>query len=908
MDLSEKETREKVINPQLKSVGWTKEYIKEEVNSVKSNFKKRDYTLADKNSDVEKGVDRFIDYLLLDSSDQPLAIIEAKKTSVSEEKGRIQARTYRQDVEKQTGEKLPVFLTNGDKWIFIDQDGVERKVAKPFSQVDLKRRSEMYKTKRNPIEIKIERIVDRPKSILIVKQLAEHFSKGHRSALICMATGTGKTRVAMGIIDLLIKANYVRNVLFVVDRIELSNQAKSAGFKQFFSEPVADLRNGFNTTSRLYVSTVQTLMSGGKKKMFEKFNPAFFDLIIFDEAHRSFYDRNNMINEYFDAIRIGLTATPSNSESRNTFKLFDCEQGKPTVEYPYDEAIRDEVLVPYKAEMIETKVLSLGIEGAKLTADLKDQLRKQEEDPEYIMLPGSKFDRVFMDDKTNELVVREFMGRCYKSDESKPCKTIFFCASIRHAKLLKRIFNKLYPNLSNDVQIIVSEFYRYTDEIGRFKLDSEPRVALSVGVLDSGVDIPEVCNLVFVKPVFSSIRFWQMLGRGTRNIKACQHKEWLPNREKKDFLILDFTIGGHSNIEYHHLKASKEREKGKDAITKIFLARVELLNKKMSDKQRKLVEDKILGDIESLDQESFMVREKLSIIKKLVSRKFELKNYVSELKNEIAPLMILNPGQNPLVTAFILKVEKLFQHILSNDTEKIYEIKDYVIERLENILQKDNLEDVREKRDLILEVFQEQFWENLTFEDVEFMIKELAYLMVYYETNPKKIIQIDAPDLILNVGKFEKEVKEDEKFKEFVNKNPLVKKIKNGEGITPNELLKLEEQIKAIRPEITIDNIQRIRKIDFILFLRKIIGLTEEYDPKVLIEREFDSYILGKNQHYNSQQIEFLQLLKKVFADRKRIALEDFAKDPLKEERPLEKFQISELKAIVAKCNKIKIK
>ncbi len=904
--MNEKQTRLELIDKQLKNVGWNKRYIKEEVNSVKSNFKTKEYILSQGTNDNSG---RFIDYLLLAEDNSPIGLIEAKKFSVSEDKGRAQARTYLKDIESQTKERIPIFLTNGNKWLLIDQYGVERPVSGAFSQYDLTRRLDLHRKRRDPTKINIDRIVNRPRSLLIVKQMMEYIEKGHRSALISMATGTGKTRVAMAIIDDLLRANVIRNVLFIADRIALTNQAKSAGFKEFFSEAVIDLReNPKSFPNGLYVSTVQTLRGGKNQKYFEKFSPGFFDLIIFDEAHRSIYDPNRLVYNYFDAIKIGLTATPSKVESKNTFELFECEGNKATVEYDYDDAMRDEILVPYKAEIVDTKILSLGIEGSKLSKDLQLQLIKQEEDPRYMMLPGSSFARVFMDDRTNELIVREFMNRCYKSDEGKPAKTIFFCANVAHAKHIKRIFNKLYPNLSSDVQIIVSEIYRYTDEIARFKLDSEPRIALSVGVLDTGIDIPEVCNLVFAKPVFSGIRFWQMLGRGTRNLNSCKHKEWLPNREKKDFLILDFTIGGHSNVKYHHLKESKEAKTGTDVLTKIFLNRVDLLKKRLNPEQKKFIENKIIQEVDSLNKESYIVREKLPIIKKVVSRKIDLKEYIMELKNDIAPLIALNPKDSPLVTSFILQVEKLFEYILDEDMDEIYKTREYVREKMENILQKDNLDIVHDKKDDILKVFEEPFWDEVTFNDVEFIIKELAPLMIYYEKNPKRMIQVDAPDLILKVEDFRKEVKEDVNLKRFIETNPLISKIKDGEGVTSHELIKLEEQLRELRPEITIENVQRIQKIDFLLFLRKIIGLKQEYDPQEMIEREFDKHIMERSHHYNSEQIKFLQLLKKVFARTKHIDLKDFTVPPLSNERPLDKFQTFELQRIVVECNKIRMK
>jgi len=254
-EINEDETRKTHIDPLLENLGWNDRYIKEEVNPVKSDFKNKNYVLY--NGKVEKGVDLFIDYLLLDGHENPLAIIEAKRYSKDPDIGRNQAITYTNVIEEKTGLKIPIFLTNGYKWVFIDEYGVEREVSGPFSQEDLVRRRNLYKSRQNPASMKINsNIVDRSRSVQIVRKLSEHFSECHRTALVEMATGTGKTRVSMAIIDLLIRADLVRNVLFIADRNTLVTQAKNA-FKSFLNEPVSDLRKNFDTSGRLYVSTVQ---------------------------------------------------------------------------------------------------------------------------------------------------------------------------------------------------------------------------------------------------------------------------------------------------------------------------------------------------------------------------------------------------------------------------------------------------------------------------------------------------------------------------------------------------------------------------------------------------------------------------------------------------------------------------
>ncbi len=911
VDLSEKETRERIIDPILKRVDWQKEYIKEEVNSVKSNFKSKELVFFNKN-DLEKG-DRFIDYLLLDEDNSPLAIIEAKKTSLSVKKGEIQSITYREDIEKQIKKKIPIFLTNGNKWFYVDEKDRRRQVKLPFQQKDLHRRLHLSEREKDPTKLKINsKIVDRDRSIEAVKIILEHFEKGNRAALINMATGTGKTRVAMAILDTLMKANYVRNVLFIVDRISLSNQAKEMGFKEFFpGEPVCELNTeGYSGSSRLYVSTVQTLMSNKKPrgKFYEKFGVGEFDLIIYDEAHRSYYDKQNDVLKYFDALKIGLTATPSKKEGKDTFELFGCEQGNPTYKYDYDSAVKEGVLAPYSAEVIETKILSLGIEGKKLSKNLKFELEKQEERPNEFQTPGARFEKLFTDVKTNELIVREFMDRCYKTDDKIPCKTIFFCASVKHADSLKDVFSRLYPNLSKEVRVITSDRSRYMDEVRRFKKNSTPRIALSVGVLDTGIDIPEIMNLVFVKPVFSYMRFWQMLGRGTRNLKVCKNKDWLPHKEgvavKDNFLIMDFKFGEHSNVEFHELDRTRIKSKLVDAKTRIFLEQVDLLEKDLEENEKSIVEKSIIKTIKEIDMESPLVLEKKNVIKKVISNKFDLKEHIKELREEIAPLLIYSKSENSKIYAFIGKCVKLYDAVKEGDKDKIWKIEQFIKERIENVWEK-QLDVVRDKEEQMKKVLGDEFWQDITFEDVDFLMKEIAPLMIYYEKGRKKMLKINAPDYVLNVEKLNMRVKDNPDFADFLD-NPLMRKIKDGKGITSKEIIEIEKELSSLNSAWTIENIQNIRKVDFILFLRGLLNVTDLPDPQEMIAQEFDKFVMGRNEHYNSEQLKFLRLLKQVFIRAKHIELKDFAKHPLTEERPLDKFQKEELVEIANKCNGLK--
>jgi len=910
-DLTEAQTRSKIIDPQLVKFGWKEDYIKKEVSSVKSNFKANSFVYIDKKN-IEQDVDKFIDYVLLSDNNQVLAIIEAKRYSKDPNIGRVQARTYAEDIEKQIGHKIPIFLTNGEIWKYIDEDGIERNISGPFSKQDLQRRHRLYVERKDITKQEINtNIVDRLKLQYNLKVLAEYFQKGNRIALIQMATGTGKTRLAMALIDLLNNSRKIQNILFVVDRITLANQAKDA--LSSFPEPVVDIRaEGFKTTGRFYVSTVQTLMGKESGKFaFEAFSPGFFDLIIFDEAHRSIYDSGNLLFKYFDAIKVGLTATPRDcdAESRNTYTLFECINNEPTVEYTYDEAVRDEVLVPYNGQVYETDVLSLGIEGKELAPELQDELRKQEEDPEFFVSEGSKFDRVFMDDKTNELIVNTFLQKCYRSDDGLPCKTIFFCASQRHAKRMKEMFGRIAPKLSNDVQVIISEEYRSEDEIKRFRKNSNPRIALSVGILDTGVDLPEICNLVFIKPVYSKIRFWQMIGRGTRNESSCKHPEWLPNSHKSDFLIMDFAIGRHSNILYHQLNTSKDKVNSRSVPMEIFKNRVKLLKEKLTEDEKKIIYNKIKDDLNKLNEDSYIIREKLSLFKE-VKNSFDLDKYISRLENEISEYMRLTHSESAEVSSFILETEHLFKYILKKDIANIEKIRCFVIERLKNIRLRE-LNVIISKRDQIDKVLQEAYWEDLTFDKVEFIIKELSPLIKYYEKDRKNPLQINKPDILLSSKNIKYLVKEDEKLKKFIEGSYLIQKIKEGKGLTSEELLTLENEFIQLNPIYTIENIQIGLGKDFILFIKEIINfpIKSNENPEDKIKMEFDKYII-KNINdfkFNSKQIEFLTLLRNTFARNKILDIIDFAKDPLQAEHPLDLFNMEDLQKIVYKCKTIKV-
>ena len=445
------------------------------------------------------------------------------------------------------------------------------------------------------------------------------------------------------------------------------------------------------------------------------------------------------------------------------------------------------------------------------------------------------------------------------------------------------------------------------DEVNRFKKDSSPRIALSVGVLDTGIDIPEIMNLVFVAPVFSHTRFWQMLGRGTRNFNSCKYKTWLPLRDgthsKEDFRILDFKFGEFSNVKEHQLEHTDKSKVTEDMRVKIFSKEVELLKKNLNSNEKEIIETHIIESVNKIDQKSFIVKPKVEIIKKVVSRKFDLKQHIDDLKNEIAPLIRFSEFGEAKAQTFISHCVDLFGYVKENDVENILEEQELILEKVENIWSS-NLQAVRAKQEEILRVMQEKFWKELTFADIDLLIRIIAPLMKYYEPERKKIIRVDASDYTLDVEEYKMQVREDPDLEYFKNSGLIQKMVR--QGVTWKELFEIENELKQLNPAWTVEKIQR--RQDFVLFLREMLNLKDLPDPQEMIKNEFEKIIVENNKEYNSAQIQFLRLLEKFFAFNKHLTPKDFTVHPLADENPLDKFSQEQLKVIVREVEKIRIK
>jgi type I restriction enzyme, R subunit len=359
-----------------------------------------------------------------------------------------------------------------------------------------------------------------------------------------MATGTGKTRVAMALIDVFLRANQAQNVLFLADRDALVDQTLTDGFKAHLPHEPRDriYTHQIDKTKRLFVATEQTLAL-----CYAKFSPGFFDLIIFDEAHRSLFKRFTEVIEYFDARMIGLTATPANFIDRDTFRLFGCDANVPTFLFDYPQAVKEGFLVDFSLYQAHTSFQRKGIKGVDLSEEDRNALAEQGIDPDSLDYAGTEIEVEVSNRDTLRKQWEEVMETCLKDQSGQlPGKMIVFAMTKKHAHRIAEVFEEMYPQHVGVAQVITSTTERVRDGsygdglITKFKKNTLPRIAISVDMLDTGIDVPEVVNLVFMKPVQSRIKLWQMIGRGTRNQQACKYLDRLPDGRKTEFKIIDF--------------------------------------------------------------------------------------------------------------------------------------------------------------------------------------------------------------------------------------------------------------------------------------------------------------------------------------------------------------------------------
>lgn len=859
---TEAATRKSYIDVDLKAMGW-----KLGTDCIE------EYPVVGMPSDSGDG---YVDYVLFGDNGRPLAVVEAKKTTVDPKVGRHQAKLYADCLERMTGQRPLIFYTNGyHTWFWDDNNYPERKVYSVFSKEDLQRiinrrelRIPFDKMNINP------EITDRHYQKTAIHRVCDELTKSRRKVLLVMATGTGKTRTAVSLVDVLTSHAWVTNILFLADRRELVKQAKQAFNKHMPNLSTCNLlqRGNDKPTDRAIFSTYQTIMGAINDEKTEDgkklFTPAHFDLIIIDEAHRSIFKKYKAIFEYFDAILVGLTATPKDDVGHNTYEFFGLENNMPTYAYEYDTAVAEGYLTDYHCIEKLFRIPTEGIHYDELPKDeqvsLEDVFEEGEEVPDFIS--GEAINTAFFNVDTNRRVLTDLMEKGLKVEGGdKLGKTIIFARNHPHAEFLKKQFDELYPQYHGEFARVIDNYEKYAEDLlDNFKQkDKYPQIAISVDMLDTGIDVPEVVNLVFFKRVLSKTKFWQMFGRGTR---LCEDL-FGPGEDKKVFYVFDYL----GNFEFFRQDPKgKESEEVESLSEYTFKLKVRIIKElqEMKYQEPTLIEfrtalvKEISGQIAALNREQFQVKQNLSYVEKYADQAAFQCLGVIETEELIAHLASLIPAATDDETARRLDVLmfRLELAYVTNDESTKRSIINKIKTIAENLDSKGTIPQVYAQREMLAKIKQDAFWTSATLPVLDDIRCRLRELMQYLKKEMKmKVINVTDSVLLEKEGeRFTEDTTLEayyQRAERYVQENegkPSIQKLKNNEPLTDEDWNELEE---IFWHEVgSKDDYDREAGAEMPLgrFVRGITGLSQEAALAA-----FSEFLDG--QCYTEEQIRFVR-------------------------------------------------
>lgn len=809
LQISEWETRKRYIDLDLKLMGWNlSQNVAEEYE-------------VDNMAGIA-GQKGYVDYVLFGKEGIPLALIEAKRTSKDPNVGKQQAKLYADCLEQKFGRRPIMFTTNGFETYFWDDcSSPQRPVFSVFSQDDLQKLVSRRTERRKLLEIPVkDNITNRYYQKEAIKAVCEHVEAGYRKALLVMATGTGKTRTAISLADVLTRGNYATNILFLADRTALVEQAKEAFQQHLPNLSLCNLlSNKDNKNARAVFSTYPTILNsidGAKTKDGQiLFTPAHFDLIIVDEAHRSIFKKYKAIFDYFDAIVVGLTATPKTEVDRNTYDFFEMEQNVPTYAYDYETAVyTDEVLVPYYNIEVKTKFLTDGIVYDELSDKDKEKYEDDFEEegtiPDFIS--PEKLNKFIFNQDTVDKVLQDLMTNGIKVRGGDLIgKTIIFAQRKEHAQYIIERFEKLYPQYHGKLakRVICDDAYAQTI-INEFKnADDFPQIVVSVDMLDTGIDVPEVVNLVFFKKVRSKAKFWQMIGRGTRLCENlyCSDGQNGEYRDKKYFYIFDYL----GNFEF--FRTNKNGIEGSEVISlteSIFSKRVKLIyslqasefiNEEYQNFRNILVENS-LSAINKLNKELFAVRQQ----RKYVDTFSDKNKFIALSEDECSDLIKYIA---PLVSNYdrdenALQFDNFIYAMMIAQLEKSKKLQTYckkLVSLATSLTKKATIPQIAQKLDFIKSIEDIDFVMKANILDLERIRQELRDLVKFLTGKKQKIIITNIKDAEIERKLGEGLVLEDDfqNYKDKVNQYILkhtdylaIYKLRNNKPLTKDEFAILE--------------------------------------------------------------------------------------------------------------------
>lgn len=807
----------------------------------------------------------FCDYVLFGKNGKPLAIVEAKKTSVEALKGQQQVRQYGNCMKNQYGYVPVLYYTNGYDIFIIDGKYAPRKIAAFHTLGELEYLIESRKNT-SIVDTSIDtNIAGRPYQNMAITAICDRFNNMYRRSLLVMATGTGKTRTAAALVELLFRNNWIKNVLFLADRTSLVRQA----FKSFknllpdfsynvISEPA--LANDPN--ARVSFSTHQTMINYIDSED-KKFTVGRFDLIIIDEAHRSIFNKYGAIFSYFDSLLVGLTATPKEEVDANTYSLFNCESGVPNFSYSLEEAVRDHYLVSYKLVNRKIKSMDSGIKYKELSDDDKARLAllTDENYDEDSLIKNELFKKIYNVDSCRR-VLDDLMTMGLRVEQGQIIgKTIIFAVNHFHAKMVVDTFNQMYPMYPEYCKLIDNQVKNSDDLIEEFKTDPSFRIAVSVDMLDTGIDVPEVLNLVFFKKVNSEIKLVQMIGRGTRLCEGL-----IDGQDKEFFYIFDY---------FNNVK-DKPNDDVKRPITiaqKLFLIRLQTMCLLQTSEHQVIPSHKhyyeelkngLMDTIKYLKANGsgrISVRQEMDIVDKYCSdQRWE---YISaleekELTYRVAPIIESNIKEDYLNLSFDNKMLKVEYSLIANgDLSKVGNIIQTIRLIARALLDKATITEISAKIPELQVVYSSEFWETANLEELEYYRKAIRHLMKYLREEKVTGVMIDHQDETTPGDPVDDPLIDIRTYREKVldyllknSDNPTIKKIRNLEPLALEDFEYLEDilwvQLGNKNDYYAISNQDNLA-----VFIRSIVGIEQD-----AVNKAFSKF-LNENV-LNAEQKEFI--------------------------------------------------
>ncbi|MCB1256750.1 MAG: DEAD/DEAH box helicase family protein [Microthrixaceae bacterium] len=908
-DYSESDTRDFLIDLLLAESGWPL-----------ADERDREFPVTGMPTDSGAG---YVDYVLWGDDGSPLAVVEAKKTGRDASVGQQQAKLYADCLEAKYGRRPVIFYSNGiETWLWDDQMAPPRQVQGFRTKSELELMTQRRVTRRSLSEVAVNpAIAGRFYQERAIRRIAESFDvQGQRKALVVMATGAGKTRTAIALADVLIRANWAKRILFLADREALVKQAVNA-FKAHLpdSSPV-NLLTDRDTDSRVYVSTYQTMMNLIPTKDRDgvlRFGPGHFDLVIIDEAHRSVFAKYRAIFEWFDSLLVGLTATPKSEIDRNTYDLFDLETGVPTDEYGLDSAVDDGVLVPFLAKSVPLKFQREGIRYADLSPEEQaawDELAwdEGEEDPPD-SVGAEAVNKWLFNADTVDKVLAYVMTEGLKVDGGdKLAKTIIFAKNQRHADFIGQRFDANYPNFKGQfARVITSNVEHAQSLIDDFSDPSKyPQIAISVDMLDTGIDVPEVANLVFFKIVRSATKFWQMVGRGTR----LSPDLYGPEIDKDCFYIFDFC----QNLEYFGQNPSgDEGSTGVPLSSRLFSRRVELIGTldklKAHPAERAELADLLRLDIASMNLDNFVVRPH----RRLVERFRESDAWAADLLDETAVNALVDTlAALPTETEAEPLESKQFDLIVLNlqlamlRTEPALVRLQRQVRTIASILEDHSrIPAISAELSLIQDLQTDEWWTDATFKMVEDVRRRLRALVVLIEKGKREPLYTDFTDELgegveidlgaASVNDYAQFHKKALAFMRRHENHLAVQRLRRNQPITATDIDELTRML--IELGATDDNLERAATETgggLGLFVRSLVGM-----DRAAAKEAFSSFL--DEGRYSANQIEYINMVIDHLAQSGTIEADRFYESPYTDVAPegpnglFEKADVDRLIAVV---------